>query len=33
MTTLMHRILDTLVSFAMVGLAITLAGATAVLGA
>lgn len=33
MTTLMNRFLDTVVSFAVVGLAITLAGATAVLGA
>lgn len=33
MTQLFNRLLDTLVSFAVVGLALTLAGATAVLGA
>jgi len=33
MSTLMNRLLDTVVSFAFVGLALTVAGATAVLGA
>lgn len=33
MTMLMNRILDVVVSFAMVGLALTVAGATAALGA
>lgn len=32
MTILMNRILDVVVSFAVVGLALTVAGATAVLG-
>ena len=33
MSFLMNRVLDVVVSFAMVGLALTVAGATAVLGA
>ena len=33
MSMLMNRMLDVVVSFAMVGLALTVAGATAVLGA
>ena len=33
MSILMNRVLDVVVSFAMVGLALTLAGATALLGA